>query len=247
MTTTNDKLIALAATVWDEAKNIEASLPYQHDEAKTHVQRCEALYLAVCARAGVSPEDAPKGDPIFVVFRDGRPVGCATTEEGRDQIIRVLDVVPKSGQVTWVRGRLESPLTVPSAGPPSWLSDFSKKADALRKEISEKYKGPPPASAVFGTQPFVKDLHPDDIDAKVYPVREREDAIRDAALKVVEAMDVDAREIKVPGVLALALLNLRNAVKRGQGTFEERVADVLARKCDELQAENEELRRKAGA
>ncbi len=58
---------------------------------------------------------------------------------------------------------------------------------------------------------------PDDPDAKEYPVRDHENAIHTAALKVVEAMDGYAGELKVPGVLALALLNLRNAVKRGSG------------------------------
>lgn len=144
---TNQEIIALAATVWDEAQElhvlhlrqaIDQSKPV-NEGLKTHVQRCQNLYLAICARAGD-----------------------------------------------------ESPFPFHHA-------------------------------------------------TKVH------DPVHTAALKVVEAMDVDAREIKVPGVLALALLNLRNAVKRGQGTFEERVADVLARKCDELEAENEELKRKCGA
>ena len=71
--------------------------------------------------------------------------------------------------------------------------------------------------------------------------------IHTAALKVVEVLgETEGNEIRMPTHLALALLNLWNTVKR-EGAFEEKVTDTLARKCDELQAENDELKRRVGS
>lgn len=69
------------------------------------------------------------------------------------------------------------------------------------------------------------------------------DKVYEAALKVVEALDVDASMIRMPAHLALALVNLQRAVKQEPGV-EEKLADTLARKCDELEAENKALKEK---
>lgn len=70
------------------------------------------------------------------------------------------------------------------------------------------------------------------------------DEVYKAALKVVEALDVDASTIKVPVQIALALVNLQRAVNGASPMPqpEERFADALARKCDELEAESKALR-----
>lgn len=71
--------------------------------------------------------------------------------------------------------------------------------------------------------------------------------IYEAALKVVEALDVDASMIKVPVQVAFALINLQRAVNGAAQlprSLEEKFADTLARKCDELEAENKEFRKR---
>jgi hypothetical protein len=134
------------------------------------------------------------------------------------------DNSPRVGEVSNV-----VPLEVPSGSP--HVAQGTAMHEAIGRECSQDQNGPP-YEAVRGAAPDYTKLEV----AELY----RTSHVHTAALRVVEAMDVDAREIKVPGVLALALLNLRSVVKH-EGAFEEKVADVLARKCDELQAENKRL------
>lgn len=61
-----------------------------------------------------------------------------------------------------------------------------------------------------------------------------EDPVHAATLRVVEAMGATADLYKMPLKLALALIDLEKAVKPG---LEQQLANTLAKKCDELQAD----------
>lgn len=66
--------------------------------------------------------------------------------------------------------------------------------------------------------------------------------VASAALKVIDALEqTDVSRIRIPGVLALALLNLEHEVRPNGKGVETRLADTLAKKCDELEAENKRL------
>jgi hypothetical protein len=72
--------------------------------------------------------------------------------------------------------------------------------------------------------------------------------IAEAARKVIESLDAGARLFRLPYDVALALVKLEREIKGpGNVELERRFADTLARRCDELEAENKLLKQQLAA